>query len=238
MLKPNVGCQSMLDCATNTAVALPQQDTGHATHFAPTPSGCCPDNQPLFKTVTERRGGPRPGSGPKRHKPPSVSFRPGWYVAATLPKAERRAHASLHLAGYEPYLPLLTTRRPDRSWHTTALFQGYVFCRIGPAQPWYPIRLAPGVYSLLTTNGLPTPCPEAVILALQAGDALRASPLPATAYWAPGMACSLGKPHAMADLPAVVIAVQRETATIAIMMLGHLRSVSVPLDCLAPRENS
>jgi hypothetical protein len=37
-------------------------------------------------------------------------------------------------------------------------------------------------------------------------------------------------------MPAVVISVQRETASIAIMMLGHLRNVSVPLDCLKARD--
>jgi Transcription termination factor nusG len=204
------------------------------SHVAIPPSGCRPDNQPLFKTVTERRGGPRPGSGPKRHKPPSVSFRPGWYVAATLPKAERRAHASLHLAGYEPYLPLLTTRRPDRSWHTTALFQGYVFCRIGPAQPWYPIRLAPGVYSLLTTDGLPTPCPEAVILALQAGDALRSTPTTRDDLYRPGAPCeaSLGGGQ---KVEAVVLSVNKAKATVIAIMFGALREMTVNIDNLRLR---
>jgi transcriptional antiterminator RfaH len=226
----------MLDAAPPCRLDDPQQDTGRVSHFAPTPSGCRPGNHPLFKIVTERRGGPRPGSGPKPRKPlPVVAFRPGWYVVTAQPKAERTAHASLHRAGYKPYLPLLTVRRPDRSYHTSALFPGYLFVRLDLARPWYPIRYAPGVYGLILTDGIPSLCPEATVEALQATEAMRATPLPATASWAPGMACSVRKGYALEGLPAVITHAATETANIAVMLFGHLRNILVPLDALAPR---
>jgi transcription antitermination factor NusG len=176
--------------------------------------------------------------GTPRFAPPLSGCRQGtWHVVASYPKAERRAYAALHLKGYEPYLPLLTVRRPDRSYHTAALFPGYLFIRLDLQRPWYPIRYAPGVYSLLTTDGSPTVCPEAVILALRAGDALRAAPLPATASWAPGMACSLAT-GPLRHHPAVVTDVGRETATVAILMLGQLCQARVPLDALTQRGNN
>ena len=231
----------MLDAAPLTRLDQPEQDTGHAHDFAPTPSGCRPCNHPLFKIVTERRGGPRPGSGPKPRKPlPVIAFRPGWYVVTSQPKAERTAHASLHRAGYEPYLPLLTVRRTDRSYHTSALFPGYLFVRLDLARPWYPIRYAPGVYSLLSVDGIPSICPDGVILALQASEALRATPLPDNASWAPGMPCSLAT-GPLSGHQGVVTQIGRafggtDMAFVALMMFGHLREVSVPLDCLKARD--
>jgi transcription antitermination factor NusG len=167
--------------------------------------------------------------------PTPSGSRPVWCVVATKPKAERTAHAELHRRGFTAYLPLLTTRRRDRSWRTGPLFPGYVFVRMRLDQPWNPVRYAPGVYSLLSIDGIPSICPDAVLDALRASEALRATPLPNTASWAPGMAC---KPATgpFRHHPAVVISVQRETATIACIMFGHLRNVSVPLDCLKALE--
>jgi hypothetical protein len=101
--------------------------------------------------------------------------RPRWCVIASYPKAERRAHAALHLKGFEPYLPLITYRWADRTWHTGPLFPGYLFVRIDLAKPWHPVLHAPGVFSLLATDGIPSPCPCAVIEALQATEAARAT---------------------------------------------------------------
>jgi transcriptional antiterminator RfaH len=194
----------MLDTTANTTALLPQQDTGHATHFAPTPSGC-------------RQTGLR------------------WYVLASYPKAERTAHAALHLKGFEPYLPLVTVRRPDRSYRTTALFPGYLFVRLDLARPWYPIRWCPGVFSLIAINGNPTPCPDAAVDVLRASEHLRATPTPPSALWAPGMPCSLAT-GALAGHQGVVTEINTDTAHVAVMMFGHLRTVSVPLDCLTSRD--
>jgi transcription antitermination factor NusG len=162
--------------------------------------------------------------------------RPRWYVVQSQPKAERTAHAALHLKGYEPYLPLITTRWRDRTWHTQPLFAGYLFCRLDLSRPWYPIRWCPGVFSLLSINGTPTPCPDAVLDALRATEALRATPMPPSALWAPGMPCRLAT-GAFAGHDAVVTEVGHDMALVALMMFGHLRTVSVPLDCLTTRDD-
>ena len=158
-----------------------------------------------------------------------------WFVVASYPRAERRAHAALHLKGYCPYLPLVTVRRPDRSYHTHALFPGYLFVHLDPAKPWYPIRFAPGVFSLLTIEGIPNPCPAGAVEALQATDAARASPLPASSYWAPGMPCSLAV-GTLAAVPGVVLEVRDDMAFVSTMMFGHLREISVSVDCLRARD--
>jgi transcription antitermination factor NusG len=160
--------------------------------------------------------------------------RPVWCVAATLPRSERIAHAELHRRGFEAYLPLITTRWRDRTWHTSPLFPGYLFVQLDLARPWNPVRYAPGVFCLLATNGIPSICPDGALEALRAGDALRASPRRETTQWAPGVPCRPAT-GPFRDHPAVVASVQRETATITLMLFGHLRTVSVPLDALAPR---
>ncbi|HEY2418105.1 MAG TPA: transcription termination/antitermination NusG family protein, partial [Steroidobacteraceae bacterium] len=150
------------------------------------------------------------------------------------PKAERRAHAALHHRGYDPYLPLITVRRRS-VWHSEPLFPGYLFIHLDLARPWYPIRWAPGVYYLLTVAGLPQSCAAGAVEAVQAAEAERATQHPTAASWAPGMACS-PTTGPFRDYPAVITSVTRETATLAIMMLGQLRNVSVPLDCLKARN--
>lgn len=163
--------------------------------------------------------------------------RPAWCVVATLPKAERRAHASLHRFGLDAYLPLLTTRWRDRTWHTGPLFPGYCFVRLDLDRPWSPVKHAPGVFTLLSIDGIPSICPDAVLSVLQASEALRATPTPTSASWAPGMACSLRKGYAFEGLPAVVTAIEPgDVASVSIMFLGQLRNVSLPLDCLVGRD--
>ena len=160
---------------------------------------------------------------------------PRWYVVQSQPKAERTAHAALHLKGYQPYLPLITTRWRDRTWHTGPLFTGYLFVKIDLSRPWYPIRWCPGVFSLIAIDGTPTPCPDAAVDALRATEAIRATPLPKSAAWAPGMPCSLAT-GALSGHQGVVTEVEDDTARVALLMFGHLREVSVPLDCLTSRD--
>ena len=149
-----------------------------------------------------------------------------WHVAATKPRSERIALAALHHRGYNPYLPLLLNR---------PLFPGYLFLQLGIGQPWYPIAWCPGVYNLLQCQGKPSIVAEADIRALQAGDELRATPIPKSAQWAPGMPCSL---PIGPGLPAVVMALSRNTATIAAIMFGQLRQVEVTLNYLKPRGDA
>ena len=162
--------------------------------------------------------------------------RPAWCVVATLPRAERRAHANLHRFGLETYLPLVTVRWANRTWHTIPLFAGYCFVRLDLARPWSPIRYAPGVFSLVMVEGLPARCPdhalEAVRSAVDGADALAAAEPP----WKPGTPCSLAA-GPLAGISGVVLSIHNGTARVAAMIAGHLCTVSVPLDCLRARDD-
>lgn len=159
-----------------------------------------------------------------------------WFVVATKPQAERRAHAALHLKGYQPYLPLITVRLPNRHYRTGPLFPGYLFTRLDLAHPWYPIRYAPGVYSLISTNGIPSPCPQGAVEAIQEAEAARALyPMPKH-RWAPGAPCTLAS-GPFQDCDAVILKVGSEMVLVALMMFGALREVAVQLDALKARED-
>ncbi len=160
-----------------------------------------------------------------------------WCVVTSQPRAERTAHAELHRRGFEAYLPLCTWRRPNRHWSTGPLFPRYLFVRMDPSASWNPVLYAPGVYSLLLSGEKPGTVAEADISALRAGDALRASPQPAKSQWAPGMACKPRKGHPLEGVDAVITEIHPDAAHVALMMFGHLRTVSVPLDCLTTRDN-
>lgn len=168
--------------------------------------------------------------------PTPSGSRPVWCVVASQPKAERTAHAELHRRGFEAYLPLLTTRRPNRHFHTGPLFSGYLFVRIRLDQPRHPIRYAPGVFSLLSVDGIPSICPDAAVSALRASEHLRATPTPPSALWAPGMPCRLAT-GVFSGHHGVVTEVGHDMALVALMMFGQLREVAVPLDCLTARDN-
>jgi len=156
-----------------------------------------------------------------------------WFVVASYPRAERRAHDALHLKGFTPYLPLITLRRPDRSYLTTPLFQGYLFVNLDPNKPWYTIKYAPGVFCLLTVEEKPAPCPPGVVEAIQAGDELRSMPPTRESSYRPGDACSVAH-GAFAGHRGAVLRVTSQRAVVALMLLGALREVTLPLDSLAP----
>lgn len=158
-----------------------------------------------------------------------------WFVVASKPNAERRAYAALHLKGYQPYLPLITVRRRDRSYHTRALFPRYLFVNLDPSKPWYPLRYAPGVFGLITVEGIPIPCPQGAVEAIQEAEATRALLPPVRQRWSPGQACTLDSgPFQNCD--AVVLKVGTEMCLVALMMFGCLREVAVQLDCLKTRD--
>lgn len=157
-----------------------------------------------------------------------------WFVVAAKPRAERRAHAALHLKGYQPYLPTRIIRR-NKAWATVPLFDGYLFVNLDPAKPWYPIRYAPGVFCLLTIDGIPTPCPEGAVEALQASDAERQLPYRPEAAWRPGAAVAVAN-GPFAGHPAVILSVGQEMALVSLLMFGQLREVAVSLDALTARD--
>jgi transcriptional antiterminator RfaH len=167
---------------------------------------------------------------------------PQWHVVTSHPQAERRAAQHLAEQGYEAYLPLLAVQRRDaaiRSLKHTVLvplFSRYLFVRFDNGRdPWRPILSTLGVATLLRRQdtGIPEPCPEAAISALQATEASRRSLTPARAAWAPGAVCAPAN-GILAGHRAVVLRVTRSHATVALMLLGALREVTLPLDSLAP----
>lgn len=161
--------------------------------------------------------------------------RPVWCVVEAYARAERRAHAALHRYGFEAYLPLITVRLPNRHYHTRALFAPYLFVRLDLSRPWSPVKHAPGVFNLVSFDGTPAICPDGAVDALRALDAQRATPMPESSYWAPGMAVSLAV-GTSAAVPGVVLDVRDDMAFVSTMLFGHLREISVSVDCLRARD--
>ena len=162
---------------------------------------------------------------------------PVWCVVAAKPKAERTAHAELHRRGFEAYLPLITTRWRDRTWHTGPLFTGYLFVRIRLDRPWNPITYCPGVFSLLFSGEKPGIVAEAVISVLRAGDALRASTTQAEVQWAPGMACRPRTGY-ISGMDAVVLKAGKRRAIIGVILAGSLHRVNIPVNSLETRGDN
>lgn len=154
----------------------------------------------------------------------------GWIVVHSYPRAERWARDNLHRRSFETYLPLLANHRG----HDTPAFPGYLFVRY-PGQ-WTAIRYCPGVYRIISAAGQPNVCPDAVVQgvrhALEAAEAHAAS----APLWRPGDGCSLAS-GPLRGMSGVVLAVRSHTVRIGLMMLGHLRHVSVPIDSLMARED-
>jgi transcriptional antiterminator RfaH len=118
------------------------------------------------------------------------------------------------------------------------LFPRYLFLQFDHlAESWSPVRATPGVLDLIRSGSELHYANAGAVEALEATQDARRSQPPEISQWASGAPCAL-RYGPCAGLPAVITAVTRETATIAIMMLGHLRNVSVPLDCLAPRGDT
>lgn len=170
---------------------------------------------------------------------PGSRIHDGWIVVHSYPQAERWARDNLNRRGYETYLPLMAVSRRDRvirSLHHTVdvpLFPRYLFVKF-PGN-WTPVRYCPGVYRIVSAAGKPNLASNAAVSALQAVEDVRASlPLPSR-KWAPGTPCVVG--NGMFDeVPAVVLQVGTEMATVAMMWFGALREVTVQLDCLIARD--
>jgi transcription antitermination factor NusG len=170
------------------------------------------------------------------------SPRTGWIVATTHSQAERWADANLNRHGYRTYLPLVARRRRVpvlRTLSTIAivpLWPGYLFVHHDSRDSWRPIYETPGVKAVIRCGSEIQWAPEAEISALQATEASRRCLTPETTQWAPGALCSL-LAGPFAGLPAIVTSLHRGDATITLMFLGHLRNVSVNLDCLSLRSD-
>ena len=167
--------------------------------------------------------------------------KPAWFACQTHPQSERWAAANLRQAGYLTYLPLYTTRVRDRVLHTLIheverpLFTGYLFVQLAETQPWTPIWHTPGVARMLGSGQRkPDMVRAGAVEAVQAGDASRRSVQAPGASWAPGTPCRLAT-GSLKDHEGVVLAVNRLTATVGLLLFGQMREVTVRLDCLIPR---
>jgi transcriptional antiterminator RfaH len=162
-----------------------------------------------------------------------------WFCIQTHPQAERWAIANLRRQGYDAWLPLIAVQRPDRVTpsirHTVEipLWTSYAFVRFDAQHdPWQPIKSTYGVRRLLGDATCPRPVSADVL------DHARAV-MEATSYPTSGLvvgaACSvlLGP---LAGISGVVVNLGRDYAHVSLLMLGQLRSVSVPLNCLKPRD--
>ena len=166
---------------------------------------------------------------------------PYWAVCYTNPQAERWAAQQLQRSGYRVLLPLLAVRRRDRVvrslWHVAEvpLFPRYLFVHLDG--PWAPICATPGVRSLLTDGTKPGRVSEAAVSALQASEALRRIPPPPETLWRPGVACEarLGGGQ---TVHGIVISVRRQKATVAAIMFGALREITVATSRLQPRAEA
>ena len=161
-----------------------------------------------------------------------------WICCQTHPQAELWAALNLKRQGYEPYVPLTTVTKRDRVLPTLTrrisvpLFRGYLF--VQGADHWAPIQHTYGISRVLMSNGHPAYLSDGVVEAIQSALQANAAFSASSPLWKPGTPCSLSQ-GAFYGLPAVVTELHGSTATIAIMMLGQLRSLSVPTDCLTSR---
>lgn len=168
------------------------------------------------------------------------SPRSGWIVACTHPQAETWANLNLQRRGYRTYLPLYAAKRRDPVTHTLTrivqrpLFAGYLFCWYDSRDPRRPIRETPGVRDVIRCGSEIQWVRPGVLEAVQASQAERAVYRQPSAILAPGTPVAVSK-GALAGWPAVVTQVGHDMATVAVMMLGHLREVAVQLNAIQPR---
>ena len=162
-----------------------------------------------------------------------------WVVVHTHPQAERWARDNLASAGYPVYLPMLAVQRRDAAirslLHTVLvpMFNRYLFCELGADDPWTPIRYTPGVFQLLMTDGKPGHVDAGVLSELRAGEETRRTLTTRKTLHRPGAACGVAY-GVLAGHRAVVLRVTSTQAVVALMLLGALREVTLPLDSLAP----
>ena len=164
-----------------------------------------------------------------------------WGVVHTHPQAERWAAQNLQRQGYAAYLPTLTVRIRDRATPTLTraverpLFTSYLFVAV-PLTHWGPIRHTLGVRTLLMSGINPYLLPDAVLSALQAGEALRRTPTTPGSLWRPGAPCQPSDGPFAGHHAVVTEILPGNRAKVAIMMFGELRQVSVDVTSLVARE--
>ena len=215
----------MLDTKPDTRLEATHQGTWRQPHSAPQPCGARPDR---YRTLADEE--------PQAHGQGTAA----WVVAQTHPQAERWASTELARRGYRTYLPLLAVQRRDRATHRmmhtvlVPLFPGYLFVDLSPADPWSPVRNAPGVAALLMMGGRPNQVPKGLVEAIQAGDESRRSVNAPASNWAPGTPCKLVA-GAFDGHDAVVTKLLARGVRVAVLCFGALQEITVPQHWLEVR---
>jgi transcription antitermination factor NusG len=160
-----------------------------------------------------------------------------WAVCQTHPQAERWALANLQRQGFTAYLPLHTVIRRDPVTRTmtrkveAALFTSYVF--VQPGTHWAPIAHTLGVSKLLMAGDKPQMCRAGAVEAVQAAVAALRTNMPTRHLHSPGAVCVV-RDGVLGGYQAVVIRCTASRVTVAVMLLGQLREIALPLDCVVP----
>ena len=92
-----------------------------------------------------------------------------WYALRVRARFEKQACELLKFKGYETFLPISVSRRrwTDRIRHVeTALFPGYVFCRMADLNPGLALT-TPGVMHFVGFGSTPAPVDETEIEAVR-----------------------------------------------------------------------
>lgn len=103
---------------------------------------------------------------------PALSSTQHWPYYAVRTKSNREfvTHVSFLGKGFDSYLPTYRLSRSSLG-HTRnvdlPLFSGYVFCRFDVNRR-QPILVTPGVFQIVSFNGLPTPVDDQEMAAIQA----------------------------------------------------------------------
>ena len=180
------------------------------------------------------------------HQPDTRCYSIRWACVYTQPQAEPWAEANLRTAGYRVWFPTHVVLRHDRVTPTirhpviAPLFPRYGFIAFDHRDTsWSPIRDTPGVVDLVRCGTLPAYTHDTAVVALRstldAVEALAAATTQKTPQWAPGDAVAPAT-GALAHHPAVVISVESQTARVAMLLFGELRTVSINVACLVARD--
>ena len=173
---------------------------------------------------------------------PRCGSRSAWGVAHTHPQAEQWARANLLRQGYDVWWLTRQVLRRDPVTRTMTrlveapLFTSYVFVAV-PLTQWGPICHTLGIKRLLMSGEKPYTLTEAAQSALEAVQALQGLMPPPGASWAPGVPCSLAT-GAFRGHEAVITVVdaRKGTADVAMLIFGELRTVSVDVKSIVPRD--
>lgn len=164
-----------------------------------------------------------------------------WACVHTYPQAERFADSNLRAKGYVTWLPLVPIRRRDRvvrtMWHTVEVpaFSRYVLVLHRIDEPWTPIRYTEGVTDLVRMGQKPAHASGEAVRALQAVLEAGRTNHTTDGGYSPGAA--LRWRHGAYDgLDAIAVRSDHLSTTVAVVMLGALRQVTVPTHQLTLRD--